>query len=372
MSNSYLLRVIVTPTAVFLSVLFGASYGSGREVVEFVSSNGPSGGLIALATLVATHSVLLILSFEIARLYKAHDYVSFCKVLLRRAWVIYEVVIILGLIIALSITTSVGGTVLEDHFGVPALLGSLAIFGLIVVLSYYGRNIVQKSMMLSVTALFLILGVLMVQIAGSHWDAIGTSFSRVDHEGGAVFKGLIYAIGGGGYIPLLLYCATKLKSRSEAVIAGLAAALIAAVPALIFHLGFMTRYPEIIDQRIPAYWMFREIGATAMLNVYVVVMFVLVAQTGVGVLQGLIQRVDVWSQSKRGVALSPARRALIAGSAAAMSVALGSMGIVALILRGYTIMFASFIFVFVMPLVTYGVYLIVRGTPTANSETIAK
>ena len=39
------------------------------------------------------------------------------------------------------------------------------------------------------------------------------------------------------------------------------------------------------------------------------------------------------------------------------------MGIVALILRGYTIMFASFIVVFVVPLLTYGVYPVVRGTP---------
>ena len=37
------------------------------------------------------------------------------------------------------------------------------------------------------------------------------------------------------------------------------------------------------------------------------------------------------------------------------------MGIVALILRAYTVMSASFIVVFVVPLLTYGVYLVVRG-----------
>ena len=54
MFDSYLFRVLIVPSAVFLSVLFGAAYGSGREVVEFVSSNGPTGGLVAILVLVIT------------------------------------------------------------------------------------------------------------------------------------------------------------------------------------------------------------------------------------------------------------------------------------------------------------------------------
>ena len=79
MLDTYLFRVLVIPTAVFLSAIFGASYGSGREVVEFVSSNGPTGGLVALSTLCVTYVVLLGLSFEIARLFKSYDYVGFSR-----------------------------------------------------------------------------------------------------------------------------------------------------------------------------------------------------------------------------------------------------------------------------------------------------
>ena len=43
------------------------------------------------------------------------------------------------------------------------------------------------------------------------------------------------------------------------------------------------------------------------------------------------------------------------------------MGIVALILRGYSLMYASFIAVFVIPLLTYGVYLIFRGARTRRN-----
>ena len=166
-------------------------------MVEFVSSNGPGGGLLALCVLVLAHSVLLVLSFEIARLYKAYDYLSFCKVLLGKAWILYEIVIIVGLLIALSIVTSVGGAVIEDHFGLLAWSGAILILVLIVTLNYAGRRIVEESMVASVVALFLVLAILLVQLFSGHWDSVTRAFSQHSYEGGAVYKGLMYAIGGG-------------------------------------------------------------------------------------------------------------------------------------------------------------------------------
>ena len=361
MFDSYLFRVLIVPSAVFLSVLFGAAYGSGREVVEFVSSNGPTGGLVAILTLVITHSVLLVLSFELARIYRSYDYVSFFRILLGKGWFLYEIVILFGLVIALSITTTVGGTVLDDHFGIGAVIGSVLILGLIVVLNYHGRKIVEQSMMVSVVALFAVLAVLIAQLVNEHAERVARAFADHPHQEGGVYTGLKYAIGGGGYLPLLLYCATGLRTRGEAVTAGLAAATIAAVPALIFHFAFMAGFPAVVEQRLPAYWMFEQISTPFMLNVYVLVMFVLVAQTGVGVLQGLIERIDTWYRRRKARPLGRIGHGAIAGGAAIVSTALGSMGIVALILRGYTVMFAGFIVVFVVPLLTYGVYLVVRG-----------
>ena len=360
MLNSYPFRVLVVPAAVFLSVVFGASYGSGREVVEFISINGPTGGLVSILTLAFVYGILLTLSFELARLFKSFEYVSFFKVLLGRAWFLYEIVILLGMIIALSITTTVGGTVLEDHFGVSVWVGSLMIFVMIVGLNYYGRRIVEESMMLSVMALFLVLAVLVFQLVDSYAETIGEAFSTNSHQAGGVYTGLKYAVANGGYLPLLLYCATGLNTRSEAFTAGTFAATVAVIPALVFHFAFMAGYPAVIDERLPTYWMFGQVSTPLMLNIYVIVMFVLVAQTGVGVLQGLIERLDAWQIKRAGNPLSRKGHGLIAGSMLAISMALGSMGIVALILRGYTVMFTSFIVVYVVPLITYGAYLVFR------------
>ena len=358
MQKSFLYRVILMPTAVFLSVLFGASYGSGREVMEFVSSNGPSGGLVALLVLITTHVVVLGLSFELTRLYKVYDYVSFFKVLLKKGWFAYEIVIIVGLVIALSITATVGGTIVGDKFDFDARLGTAAIFILVVLLTYFGREIVAKSMMLSVVALFVVLAVLIWQIFQSETAAIAAAFREHPHEWSGLSTGLMYAIGGGGYLPLLLYCAMGLRTRAEVVTSALAAATIAAIPALIFHLAFMANFPAIVEEEIPAYWMLENLSSPMMLNFYVLVMFVLVAQTGVGVLQGLIERVDNWYQARRGQPMPALGHSGLAGGVFLVCTAFGTMGITALILRGYTVMFGGFIVVFIIPLITHGAYLV--------------
>ena len=123
----------------------------------------------------------------------------------------------------------------------------------------------------------------------------------------------------------------------------------------------MLHYPEIVGRADSCVLDVPECQhAVAALNIYVVVMFVLVAQTGVALMQGLIQRVDGWHARHRGRTMSRLGHAGVATVVVLSSLALGTMGIVALILRGYSLMFASFIVVFVIPLLTYGVYLVYR------------
>ena len=360
MMNSYFSRVLLTPSAVFLSVLFGPSYSSGTAITQFVSTNGPTGGLVSILTIGMVFAVLLSLSFELARLFRTYEYVGFIHILLKRAWFLYEIVILVGIVIAISIAVTIGGTILEDHFGTAVWLGSLMIFLLIVLLTYFGQTVVKKSMVLSVAALFIVLVVLVIQLVSGHLDRIIHVFTSVDHQAGGVSTGLKYAIVSGGFVPLLLYCAIGLRSRSEAFVAGIVAAAIAVVPALVFHFAFLVDYPGIIAEQVPVYRMFELISTPFMLNAYVLVMFVLIAQTGVGMQQGLVQRLDAWQIRRKQIPLTPAWHAVAAIATVTISVALGTMGVVNLILRGYSLLFLCFIVVFVVPLLTYGAYLVFR------------
>ena len=342
----------------FLSVLFGPSYSAGTAVTQFVSANGPTGGLVSILTIAASFALLLSLSFELARLFSAYEYVGFIKQLLKRWWFLYEIVILVGIVTGLSIAITIGGTVLEDRFSIPALLGSAMIFLLIVGLTFYGRDVVKKSMLFSVLALFLILIVFVAQLVNGHLDRIVQVFTTIDHQKGGVLTGLKYAVVSAGFVPLLLYCATGLKTRTEAFVAGIFAAVVAVLPALVFHFSFLADYPAIIESPLPIYRMFELVSSPLTLNIYVLVMFVLIAQTGVGLQQGLVERCDAWQMKRSGTPLTRAGHASVAAVTAVVSIALGSMGVVALLLRAYSILFVSFIVVFIVPLLTYGTWLI--------------
>ena len=101
-------------------------------------------------------------------------------------------------------TDITGVTVLEDHFGLSAWIGSLMILALIIVLNYYGRTIVEESMMLSVSALFLVLAVLVVQLLADHTAKITEVSATTDTTiaGAWIAEGVtIYSFNGESLLP---------------------------------------------------------------------------------------------------------------------------------------------------------------------------
>ena len=360
MPDHYVMRVLLIPASVFLSVIFGGSYGSGREVMEFISQYGPVGGLISVLVTFLTYWVILFLSFEIARLFRAYEYHAFTQRLLGRLWWLYEVVILVGLVIALAVVGTVAGAVTHDTFGVPAWSGTVLLLVVVIALTYFGRELIERSMMLSISALFLILiAMLYFVFAGSETD-IGSAFAihAVTYEG---WKGaLTYAVVGTGFLPLLLYCARGLRTRAECLVASGVAGLAAVIPALAFHLIFMTEFPGIKEQALPTYYLFEKVSPAWAMNLYIVILFVLICQTGVGVLQGFIERLDAWRESRFGAPMTPIGHGLTAGFMVLASLLLGGMGVVALILRGYTLLSICFVVVFTVPLLTRGLWLVAR------------
>lgn len=360
MLESYPFRVFIIPSAVFLSVVFGGSYGTGREVMEFISRHGPFGGLIAIAAVIITYSVLLFATFELGRKFQQFEYRGFFQQLLGRFWFLYEIVILIGMIIALAVCTTASGAIAETRFGFPAWMGSVALLLIVFVLTYQGRALVEKTMILAVLALGAVLVVLLFQLAGDPAQRISAAFASEPIVWEAWQGGAQYALVNGGFIPLLLYCARGVRSRSQAGLAAVCAASVAVLPGLVFHYAFMSAYPAITEEQLPAYQLMSTVGSPLFLNIYIVVLFVLIAQTGVGMLQGFLERIDSWHLQRFEWPLNHLGHGLVAVGMVCASMTLGSMGIIALIIAGYSILAASFILVFAVPLLTRGLWLIFR------------
>lgn len=360
MLDSFLFRVFVIPSSVFLSVVFGGSYGTGREVMEFVSRHGPVGGLLAIVAVALTYTALLFITFELARRFQQYEYRGFFKQLLGRGWFLYEIVILLGMLITLAVCATAAGAIAESRFGLPAWTGSAALLLIVFVLNYQGRVLVEKTMILAVTALVLVLVSLVVQLLGEPAEQIRQSFRSEPIAWGAWQGGMQYALVNGGFIPLLLYCSRGIRGRGEAGLAASCAALVAVVPAIVFHFAFMSAYPAITEEQLPTYTLFTQVASPMLLNIYVAVLFVLIAQTGVGMLQGFLDRLDSWHVQRYGSSLSRVGHGLVALGMAGSSIVLSGLGIIALILAGYTFLALSFIVVFALPLFTRGIWLITR------------
>ena len=358
MFDSYLFRVFIIPSAVFLSVVFGGSYGTGREIMEFISRHGPVGGLIAIVAVVVTYSFLLFATFELARKFDQFEYRGFFQKLLGRFWFLYEIVILLGMLITLAVCTTASGAIADTRFGLPAWVGSLGLLAVVFVLTYQGRALVEKTMIAAVLALGLLLVALVVQLTGEPAQNIQASFASEPVNWDAWQGGVQYALVNGGFIPLLLYCARGIQTRMQAGLAAMCAASAAVVPGLIFHTAFMSQFPAIIQAELPAYHLMGTLGSSLLLDLYVAVLFVLIAQTGVGMLQGFLDRVDSWHITRRGKSLSNMGHGTVAVGMVVSSMALSSLGIIALILTGYTFLALSFILVFAVPLMTRGIWLI--------------
>ncbi|HET6563909.1 MAG TPA: hypothetical protein VFG52_00740, partial [Xanthomonadales bacterium] len=124
MYTSRFFRTVLMPAAIFQAVLVGPGYGSGREVIEFVSRYGALGGFLTVMVAALVFAFVLIVTYEIARLFRTFDYRSFFMVLLGRYWFLYEIILAAMLVLVLAVSTSAGARVLTDTFGIPHWIGA--------------------------------------------------------------------------------------------------------------------------------------------------------------------------------------------------------------------------------------------------------
>jgi len=362
-NDNYLPRVVLIPSAVFLSAIFGGAYGSGREVVEFMTRYGPIGGLLSIVAIALAFAGCLFLCFEIARLTHAYDYRSFGRTLLRGASPLYEAVLIIALLLALAINATASGTLIAGHFGYPPA-SAVGLFLLaVVVLTFFGRRIVEASMILAFAALIAILAVLAWIVATEHGDAVVASFAATSRGVDGIGAGLSVALATGGLIPLLLFCGRGLRTRREAGVAAICAGFSGVVPAVVFHLCFMLLYPQIIDAELPAYRLIADVAPVLVLNVYVLVLFWQMIQTGVAVLWGMLEALATMPLGRRLRLSSAWGRAAISASAVAVALVLTSIGLIGLIVQRNSLLFIAFLLVFWLPLLTRGLSILFRAPP---------
>ncbi|MGR8921698.1 MAG: hypothetical protein ACU85V_18945 [Gammaproteobacteria bacterium] len=351
-------RTYIVPAAVFQGVIVGGGYGTGREIVEYVSRHGAGGGLLACLIVAFGFALVLGVSFAFAVRFAAHDYRHFLKRLLGRAWVVYELLLVVLLVIVVAVVASAAGAAAHAGFGMPAPVTTSAVLVIVVVLNFFGRALVEQ-------ALVLWSGVLTVALAAFLLAAFlapaGEATAPASGSAAAAaLSGAQFAVYNSALIPVLLYCVADVRTTAVAWRAGVLAGLAGALPALLLHLVFMRAGVALVDEPVPTLRILYLLELNAAAGIYFCVLFGTIVLTAAGVLQGVNERLDGWRDD---AALPPwprAAHAAVAGGIVIASVLLARFGIVDLVARGYGALSWAFFGVFTLPLLTVGLVRVLR------------
>lgn len=353
------------PGFIFQSAIIAGAYGSGRELAEFFLPFGPLGGLLGILVAMVIFSLVLAATFEFARHFQLFDYRSFFRKLLGPGWVVYELLYLALMMLVISIVGAAAGDIGHDIFGLPKLAGTLGIMGLIALLVFYGTTVIERFLAIWSFVLYGAYIIFLGWNLAQHGDAIAGNLSSVAVGEGWVSSGIRYAGYNLSMAPVLLFCIRHLKRRKEAVTAGLLGGPIAMIPALLFYVAMIGQYDELVaagpDGALPVTLLLEALeGAGFFLYLFPIVIFGTFVETGAAMIHGVNERINHVFAEREKVMPQWLRPAAAIGILFTAIVLSDMVGLTNLVAQGYGYITYGFLAVFVLPIMTWGVFLLRR------------
>lgn len=349
------------PGLAFKGVVIGGGYATGRELAEFFLGSGPQGGLLAILLCMLLWSLVCAVTFALAVQTRAFDYRSFFRHLLGPFWPVFEFLYVLLIILVLAVISAAAGAIGAAMFGWSVWPGTLALLGIVLAVCSVGTAGAERVFKITSMILYLVYAIFVVAAVASFGDRIGERMAQPAPIDGWFTGALMYT----GYnvvaAVVILPFLRHIRSRRDALIAGAVSGPLAMLPALAFFLAMVAFYPEIGQAELPSDFLLRRIGSDSLHYLFQLMIFIALVETGVGVLNALSERVaPVWQRRFSTAFPWPMRLAL------GLSIIIGSafiataFGLVELIARGYGALGYLMLAVFVIPLLTIGVWKLLR------------
>lgn len=356
MSANWFQRYLL-PGFAFKAVVIGGGYATGRELVEFFLPSGPRGGLLAMTFAAVIWSVVCVATFLFARVTHSKDYRTFFKHLLGPGWFVFEITYCLFIVLILAVFGAAAGEIGAAVLGWPPLLGTLCLMAGIAAFVAFGDTSVEqlfKWVSFFLYGVYVLFVVLSLDVFG---ERISANFALDVPTDGWLLAGLTYAgyniIGAVVILPVLRH----LTSNRDALIAGALSGPLAMIPALLFFICMVAYYPDIEAQALPSDFLLQQLDAPLFHFAFQLMIFAALLESGTGSVHAVNQRIaQVWS-ARFGRDLPVRARFVAAGVLLIVAMLLAErFGLVALIAKGYRGLAYMLIAVYVLPVLTYGVW----------------
>lgn len=356
MAASWFQRYLL-PGFAFKAVVIGGGYATGRELVEFFLPSGPRGALLAMSFAAVIWSVVCVATFLFARATHSQDYRTFFRHLLGRGWIVFEICYCLFIVLILAVFGAAAGAIGAALFGWPALVGTLCLMLAIALFVAFGNASVEQLFKWVSIFLYGVYAVFVILALNAFGDRIGEKLALDVPADGWAIAGITYAgyniVGAVIILPVLRH----LSSNRDAVIAGALAGPLAMIPAVLFFICMVAYYPEIGAQSLPSDFLLQRLNAPLFHGIFQLMIFAALLESGTGSVHAVNQRIAQVSQARMGRELSVRARFIAAGVLLVIAMLLADrFGLVTLIARGYRALAYLLIAVYVVPLLTYGVW----------------
>lgn len=341
------------PGLAFKGVVIGGGYATGRELAEFFFPSGPIGGLMGIGLTMIAWSVICAAAFTFAHLTASTDYRAFFKRLLGPFWPAFELAYLAFLFLILSVFGAAAGEIGAAVFGWPRLVGAALLAAGILVFTALGQASVERLFKYASLILYSVYAVFVVLCVSRFGGDILATLDRNIPPQGWALNGLTYAgynvVGAVVILPVLRH----LTGPRDAVISGLLAGPLAALPALVFFACMLAFYPEIGGAALPSNYILERLGSPAFQLAFQFMIFVALLETSAGAVHAVNERI---AATRRGPLSARARLAISAVLVLIAMVIAERVGLIALIANGYRALAWIILAVFVAPLMTIGLW----------------
>jgi uncharacterized membrane protein YkvI len=378
-TSSWFQRFLL-PGFAFKAVIIGGGYATGRELAEFFLPSGPWGGLAAMVLSMLIWSAVAALTFAMAQQLGTYDYRSFFKALLGRGWLVFEIAYVLFIILILSVFGAAAGAIGAALFGLPPLVGTLALAVCIAGFAAFGNVSVERLFKYVSFLLYGMYGLFLLLAQSSFGGRISTAFSSTFSGTDAAQNGAGWAMGGISYAGynivgavVILPVLRHLTSRRDAIVSGLIAGPLAMAPAVLFFICMAAFYPAIGAEALPSDFLLQQMHLPLFHVAFQAMIFAALLESGTGAVHAINERIAAFWRTRNGgagVDLGPRARGMLAVGLLIVCLFVAQrFGLVALIANGYRALSYVLIAIYVLPLLTVGVYRLMRTRqPQLRSE----
>lgn len=356
-----LFRRLILPGFAFKALVIGGGYATGRELVTFFLPSGPRGGVYAMLLCMLIWSVVCALTFIFAVQTGSRDYRTFFRHLLGPFWPTFEVAFALALILIIAVYAAAAGAIGHALFGWPPIAGILLLMASIALIAASGNEGVERLFKYATIFLYATYVVLVVLGIKHFGHRSIEAFAVHTSTAGWVKGGITYAgynmLGAVLVLPVLRHVTT----RKDALVAGLLAGPMAMVPALLFFFCLVAFYPGISGATLPSDFLLRAIDLPAFRLLFQCMVFAALLESATGGIHAVNERIGTAYRAATARQLPAAARLAITCLILGGSVFIAArFGLVALIASGYRWLSYAILAIYVLPLLSFGAWRILR------------